>query len=131
MNTITAPDFSSLLDDDEISTTGDWINQKPVSVVTTATTHLKTESGGKVKLEAPVMDGSAKKEGKESEWCAVCHDGGDTLYCCDNCTKVYHMFCYIPPLTSEPADDWVCLMCSSVSDIRAVMVDVMRGRTIS
>ena len=128
LNTITAPDFSSLLEDDEISTTGDWINQpsdKAGSVVTTtttaATTHLKTESGGRVKLETPVMEGSAKKDGKESEWCAVCHDGGDTLYCCDNCPKVYHMFCYIPPLTSEPADDWVCLMCCSVSDIKAVM----------
>ena len=41
-----------------------------------------------VKQEArPVLEGSGKKE-REGEWCAVCHDGGDTLYCCDNCPKV-------------------------------------------
>ena len=43
-----------------------------------------------VKQEArPVLEGSGKKEReREGEWCAVCHDGGDTLYCCDNCPKV-------------------------------------------
>ena len=43
----------------------------------------------------------------DNDWCAICHDGGDTLYCCDRCPKVYHLFCYIPPLTEEPPDDWV------------------------
>ena len=37
-----------------------------------------------------------------SDWCAICHDGGDTLYCCDRCPKVYHMNCYVPPLPGEP-----------------------------
>ena len=46
---------------------------------------------------------------EDNDWCAVCHDGGDTLYCCDRCPKVYHMYCFIPPLTEEPPDDWVCL----------------------
>ena len=54
------------------------------------------------------------------DWCAVCHDGGDTLYCCDRCPKVYHLFCYVPPLTSEPPDDWVCLMCATIEEILSV-----------
>lgn len=53
----------------------------------------------------------------DGDWCAVCHDGGDTLYCCDRCPKVYHLFCYIPPLTEEPPDDWVCDMCRTQDEI--------------
>lgn len=52
----------------------------------------------------------------EDEWCAVCHDGGE-LYCCDRCPKVYHLGCYIPPLQSEPPDDWVCLMCATREEV--------------
>ena len=56
--------------------------------------------------------------GNDEDWCAVCHDGGDTLYCCDRCPKVYHLFCYIPPLTREPPDDWVCLMCATHAEVQ-------------
>ena len=79
-----------------------------------------------LKIEDSQEEGSARRDqpGKEGDWCAVCHDGGDTLYCCDKCPKVYHLFCYIPPLTSEPADDWVCLMCASVGDVKAVMPEL-------
>ena len=54
----------------------------------------------------------SSKEDKEEnfsdgDWCAICHDGGDTLYGCDRCPKVYHLFCYIPALTEEPPDEWV------------------------
>ena len=55
----------------------------------------------------PDMMGSARDENDQEEFCAVCHDGGDLLYCCDRCTKIYHLYCYIPPLTEEPFDDWV------------------------
>ena len=61
----------------------------------------------------PEMEGNEESDKNDDEdsddndWCAVCHDGGDTLYCCDRCPKVYHLFCYIPPLTEEPPDDWV------------------------
>ena len=116
--TIAAPDFSSLMDD-EISTTGDWTSQKSGG------------GGGGVKVEggarpaAPVMEGSAKKS-KEGEWCAVCHDGGDTLYCCDRCPNVFHMFCYIPPLTQEPADDWICLLCSTPAEIFSVNLTALK-----
>ena len=58
-------------------------------------------------VEPPEMLGSAKEEIDQEEWCAVCHDGGDLLYCCDRCPKIYHLYCYIPPLTEEPPDDWV------------------------
>ena len=113
-----APDFSSLMDD-EISTTGDWTIQKSGG------------GGGGVKVEGGarpaghVMEGSAKKS-KEGEWCAVCHDGGDTLYCCDRCPNVFHMFCYIPPLTQEPADDWICLLCSTPTEIFSVNLTVLK-----
>ena len=115
-NPIATPDFSSLVDDN-ISTTGDWMNlhkdkasDKP---------GIKVETGGKSLVKAPVMEGSGKGTGAR-EWCAVCHDGGDTLYCCDRCPHVYHMFCYIPPLTSEPPDDWICLMCATPQEILSV-----------
>ena len=62
-------------------------------------------------------EGEDEEGGDENDWCAVCHDGGDTLYCCDRCPKVYHLFCYIPPLTEEPPDDWVCDMCKSQDEI--------------
>ena len=62
-------------------------------------------------------DGEESEGGDDNDWCAVCHDGGDTLYCCDRCPKVYHLFCYIPPLTEEPPDDWVCDMCKSQDEI--------------
>ena len=45
-------------------------------------------------------------EDEDGTWCAVCHDGGDLLYCCDRCPRVYHLYCYIPPLAEEPPDDW-------------------------
>ena len=64
----------------------------------------------------------SSKEDKEEnfsdgDWCAICHDGGDTLYGCDRCPKVYHLFCYIPALTEEPPDEWVCLMCRTQNEI--------------
>ena len=39
---------------------------------------------------------------------------------CIRCPKVYHLYCYIPPLSDEPADDWVCLSCSSRDEIFSV-----------
>ena len=72
----------------------------------------------------PAAPGTPEMEGKEDgeeegseEWCAVCHDGGDMLYCCDRCPKIYHLSCYIPPLTEEPPDDWVCLMCATPEEV--------------
>jgi len=126
-NPIVTPDFSSLIDDD-ISTTGDWMNvnkeksrgDKP---------GIKVEVGSSSVAKAPVMEGSGKGKGASArEWCAVCHDGGDTLYCCDRCPNVYHMFCYIPPLTTEPPDDWICLMCATPQEIMALSSKVQKGR---
>ena len=74
--------------------------------------HAKTAGAGSV--EGKYGDDM----GNDEDWCAVCHDGGDTLYCCDRCPKVYHLFCYIPPLTQEPPDDWVCLMCATYDEIQ-------------
>ena len=82
---------------------------------------VKTELSSKDKNQEkdPEMEGNEEPEDPydtkeldeenvdDNDWCAICHDGGDTLYCCDRCPKVYHLFCYIPPLTEEPPDDWV------------------------
>ena len=54
--------------------------------------------------------------------------GRDTLYGCVKCPKFYHPSCYIPPLTSELADEWVCLMCASVGDVKALSDKVKKGR---
>ena len=71
--------------------------------------------------EVPELLGSAKEEAaakaikeepeeEEVVYCAVCHDGGDLLYCCDRCPKIYHLACYIPPMKEEPPDDWVYIV---------------------
>ncbi len=43
-------------------------------------------------VRTPEMEGNdqdALGNGDSAEeWCAMCHDGGDTLYCCDRCPKV-------------------------------------------
>lgn len=43
----------------------------------------------------------AIKEDSNEDWCAVCMDGGE-LICCDNCPKVFHVNCHIPPLKTIP-----------------------------
>jgi len=74
------------------------------------------------------LEGSATKERSDGDWCAVCHDGGDTLYCCDRCPKVYHLYCYIPALENEPADDWCCIMCETKDGIFSLSTKVKKGR---
>merc|ERR1712045_165421 len=91
-----------------------------------STTKNDTE-GSTVKLEGRKGGGGQTKK-PEGDWCAICHDGGDTLYCCDRCPKVYHMNCYVPPLPGEPADDWVCLLCTSIDEILSLPTKVRKGR---
>jgi len=74
------------------------------------------------------MEPSALKEREDGDWCAVCHDGGDTLYCCDRCPKVYHLYCYIPALENEPPDDWCCIMCETREGIFSLSTKVKKGR---
>ncbi|XP_072320929.1 tripartite motif-containing protein 66 [Eucyclogobius newberryi] len=65
--------------------------------------------------------------GMESEdFCAVCLIGGDLL-CCDNCPKVYHLSCHVPPLLSFPSGDWVCSLCRDV-DLPEVEYDCENER---
>jgi len=148
-NQIQAPDFSMLIDD-EISNSPEWIQQKDgdggTPMVSLNLGAMKSEpkvpNVGPIKIEGgqgtakhisqptsrPIMEGSDRKEKADGDWCAVCHDGGDTLYCCDRCPKVYHLFCYVPPLTSEPPDDWVCLMCATIDEILSLPTKVKKGR---
>jgi len=149
-NNIQAPDFSMLIDD-EISNSPEWIQQPggegATPMVSLNLGAMKSEPktanvSGPIKIETgqgtaksistptsrPIMEGSAHKEKADGDWCAVCHDGGDTLYCCDRCPKVYHLFCYVPPLTSEPPDDWVCLMCATIEEILSLPTKVKKGR---
>merc|ERR1719193_604907 len=74
-------------------------------------------SGGIKNSTSNSRESNESRDRIDGDWCAVCHDGGDTLYCCDRCPNVYHLYCYIPPLESEPADDWVCLMCETREEI--------------
>ena len=73
-NAITTPDFSSLIEDDDISTTGDWMNinnKSNKSNISTVTSTVKTEmptikkeSGG-VSRSAPEMEGSGKNKNRQ------------------------------------------------------------------
>jgi hypothetical protein len=38
------------------------------------------------------------------------------------------MNCYVPPLPGEPADDWVCLLCTSIDEILSLPTKVRKGR---
>lgn len=49
-------------------------------------------------------------EGFDSDYCALCDDGGE-LIVCDHCQKAYHLTCLRPPLTKVPEDDWYCTEC--------------------
>ncbi|XP_014664252.1 PREDICTED: PHD finger protein 21A-like isoform X2 [Priapulus caudatus] len=42
--------------------------------------------------------------------CATCGRGGQLLPC-DSCTKVYHLRCLDPPLSSAPRGMWACPKC--------------------
>lgn len=91
-----------------------FVNETNSKLSETLTNNVSGKEDPAENIPSPEMEGNDEEEnsqGKKSEgdedWCAVCHDGGDTLYCCDRCPKVYHLFCYIPPLTEEPPDDWV------------------------
>merc|ERR1711860_12903 len=52
--------------------------------------------------------------GDDNEWCAVCHDGGDTLYCCDRCKSQDEIFTFstnkkIPSNQLSEADQLMCV----------------------
>jgi len=51
------------------------------------------------------------------DYCAVCRNGGDLL-CCENCPRVYHLPCHVPPIASFPSDNttWICTLCASSED---------------
>jgi len=57
------------------------------------------------------------KDWGDGEWCALCHNGGDVLYGCERCAKIYHLNCYIPSLSEEPPEDFVCLMCATNDEL--------------
>ncbi|XP_072301489.1 bromodomain adjacent to zinc finger domain protein 2B [Eucyclogobius newberryi] len=46
--------------------------------------------------------------------CQICHRGDDeeSLLLCDACDKGYHVYCHEPKITSKPARDWFCSVCS-------------------
>merc|ERR1719323_2893487 len=117
-NPIQTPDFGMIVDD-EISIVPERQKENAASKNNTDVSSVKLEG-------RKGAGGQSKKP--EGDWCAICHDGGDTLYCCDRCPKVYHMNCYVPPLPGEPADDWVCLLCTSIDEILSLPTKVRKGR---
>lgn len=46
----------------------------------------------------------------DSDYCAVCEDGGE-LICCDACMRAFHVVCLNPPLLDLPEGDWFCPSC--------------------
>lgn len=48
--------------------------------------------------------------------CEVCDTEGNEgkVLICDACDQAYHTYCLDPPLTSVPADLWVCPRCQGV-----------------
>ena len=50
---------------------------------------------------------------------------------CPPAPQVYHMGCYVPPLPGEPADDWVCLLCSSIDEILSVRSTSLPSSSLS
>lgn len=122
VNPVRNPTDFGLLIDDEISVAPSWSQD--------GESGKPSNEGSSVKLEGrkPTGGGGAPSKKPEGDWCAICHDGGDTLYCCDRCPKVYHMGCYVPPLPGEPADDWVCLLCSSIDEILSLPTKLRKGR---
>jgi len=65
------------------------------------------------------------KDWEEGEFCAVCHNGGEFVGC-DRCPRVYHLECYIPELTAEPADGWICLLCRTKKEFEKLSNDNVR-----
>ena len=76
----------------------------------------KEEEGKRNNIRSLGLDLREGKRTKEEtnklfpDWCAICHDGGDTLYCCDRCPKVrglllspYHL---ITPLPAPRSTTW-------------------------
>ncbi|GMH36110.1 hypothetical protein BSKO_03978 [Bryopsis sp. KO-2023] len=57
--------------------------------------------------------GREEKEDNNDECCTSC--GTDEvptqLLCCENCPKVYHLYCLQPPLSCIPRGDWYCPDC--------------------
>jgi len=66
-----------------------------------------------------------QKDWEEGEFCAVCHNGGEFVGC-DRCPRVYHLECYIPELTAEPADGWICLLCRTKKEFEKLSNDNVR-----
>ncbi|XP_029697396.1 E3 ubiquitin-protein ligase TRIM33-like [Takifugu rubripes] len=57
-----------------------------------------------------VGPGPGREQVESEDFCAVCLNGGELL-CCDQCPKVYHLSCHLPPLVSFPQGDWMCTLC--------------------
>ena len=55
-------------------------------------------------------DESAEEDDMHSDFCRVCHDGGELL-CCDSCPSAFHIKCHIPPLKCVPDGEWRCARC--------------------
>jgi len=71
------------------------------------------------------LDNFPAKDWEEGEFCAVCHNGGEFVGC-ERCPRVYHLECYIPELTAEPADGWICLLCRTKKEFEKLSNDSVR-----
>jgi len=77
---------------------------------------------GTLNPNSGMVETNPKKDWEEGEFCAVCHDAGDFVGC-DRCPRVYHLKCYIPELSAEPADGWICLLCRTKKEFEKLSND--------
>lgn len=52
------------------------------------------------------------QEDEHEDQCATCRRTGEVLMC-DTCSRVYHLSCTTPPLTTVPQGMWVCSKCKT------------------
>jgi hypothetical protein len=66
---------------------------------------------------------------KDSDWCAVCDDGGSLLVC-ELCRNGFHLDCLDPPLSRIPRGDWYCPDCQHKSPCKLRRLSVGGGHRL-
>ena len=58
----------------------------------------------------------AKQSELDAVACDICHDPGgeDNMAICSMCDRCFHLRCIMPPMSTVPSGDWLCLGCDPV-----------------
>lgn len=57
------------------------------------------------------------------EPCVLCSSTGGDVVSCSRCSRRYHLDCYIPVLMDEPAKNWTCIVCTSMTEFEKMSND--------